>query len=118
MRETRLLDRVSPALSSGDEDPEVEGGSKPSGHNAHIHSHDHAHIHPHDHSNNSHAHSHDINAYDPHPYDDIDPKTARQNFSKKQKYQPKHDDIDRLFSTLKQCVRDWSDEVRTYPELF
>jgi hypothetical protein len=39
-------------------------------------------------------------------------------YNKRAKYQPKHDDIDRLFSTLKQCVRDWSVEVLLPISLF
>jgi hypothetical protein len=60
------------------------------------------------HAGHAQAHSH---PREPHPYDHIDPNEVRQRQHQRNRYKPTHDDIDRLFSTLKQCVRDWSTEV-------
>jgi len=86
----------SPALSSADSEGEPDLGRSAK-----------VTVHSHGHSGHSHEHSHSI---EPHPYDNIDSKDVRHQYHQRNRYKPTHDDIDRLFSTLKQCVRDWSDE--------
>ncbi|TFY59989.1 hypothetical protein EVG20_g7589 [Dentipellis fragilis] len=72
-------------------------------------SHSHSHTHQHDHGHR-HSHSHEHGAYG-HGHSHSVPNKP---------YRPSDFDMDKLRSTLKQFVRDWSEEVgeRLYPSLF
>ena len=63
-----------------------------------------AHSHSHSHTHGSHSHSHS--------HDRAQPWTSRSGGGVKKNYRPTENDMDKLRSTLKQLVRDWSAEVR------
>ncbi|KAJ7176344.1 N2227-domain-containing protein [Mycena crocata] len=95
------------ALVSPDATDESRMGVDP-GSSTQDHSRDHSHVghnsHSHDHSHeagHSHGHSHDHS----HSHDQGTPRTRRR-------YKPTDFDMDKLRSTLKQFVRDWSVEGR------
>lgn len=70
-------------------------------HDAHLHSIDHDHTHDHGH-NNDHSHPHDRSHHQP------SARITKQN-------RASDADMDKLRSTLKQFVRDWSAEVIQLP---
>ncbi|KAI0634305.1 N2227-domain-containing protein [Trametes polyzona] len=86
-----------------DQEPEVDGEKSPE----HVEdgrqrSHGHSHSHTHDHGHGSHTHSHDT----PHG----GPMSKSTGRDRKRRYKPTEHDMDKLRSTLKQLVRDWSVE--------
>ncbi|TFY80859.1 hypothetical protein EWM64_g3160 [Hericium alpestre] len=81
------------AVVSGSEDREPPAAAHDHGAND-VHAHPHSH--PHSHSHGSHGHSH----------------RSPGHASPKKSYRPSEFDMDKLRSTLKQFVRDWSEEGR------
>src|SRR5882757_6550383 len=59
------------------------------------------HTHPHSHSHSRHNHSHDI----------VRAQDHRAPVKEQKRYKPTDFDMDKLRSTIKQFVRDWSEEV-------
>ncbi|KAH9903376.1 N2227-domain-containing protein [Cubamyces lactineus] len=66
------------------------------------HSHSHSHQHPHTHSHGSNSHTHGTPST-PTP-------SGGREINKKRKFRPTEHDMEKLRSTLKQLVRDWSEE--------
>ncbi|KAL4248632.1 Carnosine N-methyltransferase [Abortiporus biennis] len=94
----------------GDEDEQED--NEDHGH-AHSHSHgEHGHSHGHSHSHGSHAHgSHDHGHGHSHSYDTPGASSSTtESIGKKRRYKPTEFDMDKLRSTIKQFVRDWSEE--------
>lgn len=102
--------------------------------NDHSHTHDspHAHSHeaPHAHSHDApQAHSHDVphaHSHDnaPHSHSHSDPSSSHGHShhggvtilsAPRKRYRPTEYDMDKLRSTMKQFVRDWSVEVLSFP---
>ncbi|KAJ8083549.1 hypothetical protein PM082_009423 [Marasmius tenuissimus] len=92
----------------GDEEENKEtGGGQIDGQHSHSHNHDHAHDHDHDHGH-GHSHSHE-HGHD-HDHSHGSPR-------KPKKYRPNEGDLDKVRSTLKQFVRDWSEEGKEEREI-
>ncbi|KAL1757419.1 N2227-like protein-domain-containing protein [Schizophyllum commune] len=82
-------------LDSELDESEEHGEQEPSGSSLEDrHTHDHSHTHSHDHGTHSHSHS----------------APASAPGRKRRRYKPTEFDMDKLRSTLKQLVRDWSEE--------
>ncbi|PCH37437.1 N2227-domain-containing protein [Wolfiporia cocos MD-104 SS10] len=82
------------------------GGQSTTG-KGHPHDHPQTHSHSHSHSHGSHSHSHGSPSA----------ITSVSDTSKRKKYRPTDFDMDKLRSTLKQFVRDWSEEGKSEREL-
>ena len=81
-------------------------------HDAHAHSHSHSggdHAHDHSHSGGGHSHDHSHSQSHSHRLSDIPTSAARGS------KRTSESDMDKIRSTLKQFVRDWSAEVRLPP---
>ncbi|KAG6847774.1 hypothetical protein H0H93_006054, partial [Arthromyces matolae] len=82
------------------EDTSIQDGNERSGEQGYQHTHPHSNSHSH--SSHTHDHTHD------HGHDHGHDHSHRR----RQKYKPTDFDMDKLRSTLKQFVRDWSEEGR------
>ncbi|TBU63507.1 N2227-domain-containing protein [Dichomitus squalens] len=90
---------------SDDDDPGHESGPAGRG-KSHSHSHSHSHGHgAHPHAHGSHDHSHES------------PSGGDGSQTQQRKYRPTEHDMDKLRSTLKQLVRDWSMEGKAERDL-
>ncbi|CCM01993.1 uncharacterized protein FIBRA_04067 [Fibroporia radiculosa] len=74
-------------------------------------SHEYTRAHSHSHAHGAHSHSHN-NTQPPHPMIDADVDQR-----KRKRYRPTDFDMDKLRSSLKQFVRDWSEEGRAEREI-
>ncbi|KAI0372549.1 N2227-domain-containing protein [Pilatotrama ljubarskyi] len=96
-----------------DPDNAEEVGQVPEGSQGHQHmqnhaSHGHAHSHPQTHAHGSHSHSHGPPQ---------GPSGQHRERGGKRRYKPTEHDMDKLRSTLKQLVRDWSEEGKVERDL-
>jgi carnosine N-methyltransferase len=69
--------------------------------------HDQSHSHSHSHSHGGHSHSRS--------HSQAQPSASSGSGGRRTRYRPTEFDMDKLRSTLKQFVRDWSEEVKSCP---
>ncbi|KAI0705395.1 N2227-domain-containing protein [Earliella scabrosa] len=86
-----------------DEDERADDHAGPS----HSHSHGDSHSHGHSHGSHSHSHDHSHDGTHAHPHHASVSSDSGKNIKK---YKPTEGDMEKLRSTLKQLVRDWSVE--------